>query len=371
MSEVASASAAGPPPGMAVRLSSNESPFGPSPAAVEAAAAAAAQAHLYPDDQSVALREAVAAPAGLDLAQVAVGNGSAALLMDALACLARPDDHGVAGEVLAYERSFVVHRLGARNAGARYVEAPDGGPARGDDEGYTRDPQALLDALTEATRVVIVDNPGNPTGGQLSGDDLTALIAGVPEHVTVLIDEAYHDYASARGAGTAGGYRTVAELDLDHPRVLTTRTFSKAHALAGLRIGVLTGPAELVTAVDAWRPRFNLTAPSQAAALASLADTAHLDAGVAQVLDGHDRMVAHLRGRGVPLTAGTGNFLTVELGQDAQPIVDAYAAHGVGVRGLAPYGMTEQIRVTVGTADEVDAFLAASDEVLADVASRR
>lgn len=369
MSEVASASAAGPPPGMAVRLSSNESPFGPSPRAVDAAAAAAAEAHLYPDDQSVTLREAVAAPAGLDLAQVAVGNGSAALLMDTLACLARPDERGP-GEVLAYERSFVVHRLGARNAGARYVEAPDGGRAVGDADGYTRDPQALLDALTEATRVVIVDNPGNPTGGQLSGEDLTALIAGVPEHVTVVVDEAYHDYASARGAGTAGGYRTVAELDLDHPRVLTTRTFSKAHALAGLRIGVLTGPAELVSAVDAWRPRFNLTAPSQAAALASLDDTAHLADGVAQVLDGHARVVDHLRGMGVPLTAGTGNFVTLELGQDAQPIVDAYAAHGVGVRGLAPYGMTEQIRVTVGTSDEVDAFLAASDEVLADVASR-
>lgn len=376
MSEVASASAAGPPPGMAVRLSSNESPFGPSPRAVDAAAAAAATAHLYPDDQSVALRERLAQDlstthASLDVSQVAVGNGSAALLMDTLACLARPDEDGTIGEVLAFERSFVVHRLGARNAGARYVEAPDGGPARGDADGYGRDPQALLDAVTAATRVVVVDNPGNPTGGQLSGEELTALIAGLPEHVTVLIDEAYHDYAAARDAGSAGGYRTVADLAVDHPRVLTTRTFSKAHALAGLRIGVLTGPTELVAAIDAWRPRFNLTAPSQAAALASLDDLAHLDEGVEAVLAGHARMVAHLRDQGVPLTAGTGNFVTVELGQDAQPIVDAYAAHGVGVRGLAPYGMAEQIRVTVGTPDEVEAFLVASDDVLADVASRR
>lgn len=367
MSEVASASAAGPPPGMAVRLSSNESPFGPSPLAVEAATRAVTEAHLYPDDQAVALRQRLADEAGLPLEQVAVGNGSAALLMDALACLAGPDRDGEPAEVLAFERSFVVHRLGARNAGARYVEAPDGGPATGEQDGYRREPAALLERITDRTRVIVVDNPGNPTAATLSGAQLTELLAGVPEHVTVILDEAYHDYASARG----GDYRTVAELDVDHPRVLTTRTFSKAHALAGLRVGVLTGPSELVAAVDAWRPRFNVTAPSQAAALASLDDRAHLQRGVEQVLAGHERVATHLRQLGVPVTAGTGNFVTVELGQDAQPVVDAYAERGVGVRGLAPYGMAAQIRVTIGTPDEVDTFLAASDEVLAGGASRR
>lgn len=365
MSSIASSAAAGPPPGMAVRLSSNESPYGPSPAAVEAANAAVAEGHLYPDDQAVALREALADEAGLALEQVAVGNGSAALLMDALACLARPGDDGRPTEVLAFERSFVVHRLGARNAGARYVEAPDGGPATGDRDGYARDPEALLENITEATRVIVIDNPGNPTNSHLSGAELTSLLADVPDHVTVLLDEAYHDYAA--GDPT---YVTSAELDVDHPRVLVTRTFSKAHALAGLRIGVLTGPAELVAEVDGWRPRFNVTAPSQAAALASLGDRDHLVAGVERTLEGRRRMAEHLRGMGVPITAGLGNFVTIELGQDAGPITEAYAQHGVGVRPLQPYGMREQLRVSVGTPEEVDAFLAASDEVLAGVASR-
>lgn len=370
MTNIASSAAAGPPPGMKVRLSSNESPFGPSPKAIAAANAAIAEAHLYPDDQSIALRQRLADDEGVPTEQVAVGNGSAALLMDALACLARPADDGTPAEVVSFERGFVVHRLGARNAGARFIEAPDGGPATHDREGYARDPEALLARVTDATRIVVVDNPGNPTASHLSGDALRTLVAGLPEHVTVLIDEAYHDYASARGEDS-GGYATFAELGIDHPRVLVTRTFSKAHALAGLRIGMLTGTAELVGEVDAWRARFNLSAPAQRAAIASLDDRAYLEAGVAAVLDGHRRMVDHLRGMGIPLTAGVGNFVTIELGEPSEPVVDAYVAHGVGVRPLQPYGMFEQIRVTVGSPAEVDAFLEASDDVLAEVASRR
>lgn len=365
MSSIASSSAAGPPPGMDVRLSSNESPYGPSAAAVAAASAAAAEAHLYPDDQSVALRQAIADEAGLGLDQFAVGNGSSALLMDAIGCLARPTEDGTPAEVLAFERSFVVHRLGARNAGARYVEAPDGGPATGDRDGYTRDPESLLERVTPATRVVVVDNPGNPTGSHLSGAELAALLGELPEHVTVLLDEAYHDYAA--GDPT---YATYAQLGADHPRVLVTRTFSKAHGLAGLRIGALAGPAELVGEVDAWRPRFNVTAVSQAAAIASLGDRPHLDAGVARTLEGRARMTDHLRSMGIPLTAGLGNFVTLELGDPAEPVVTAYADRGIGVRPLQPYGMLEQIRVSVGTPAEVDRFLAVSDEVLAGVASR-
>lgn len=365
VSSIASSSAAGPPPGMRVRLSSNESPYGPSPAALEAATAAAAQSHLYPDDQSIDLRQLLADQAGLDLDQVAVGNGSAALLMDALACLARPTEAGEIAEVLAFERSFVVHRLGARNAAARYVEAPDGGPAVGDQEGYAREPEALLERVTDATRVVVIDNPGNPTAAHLSGPELSTLLTELPEHVIVLVDEAYHDYAADDPS-----YSTSAELDVDRDNVLVTRTFSKAHGLAGMRIGVLTGPADLVGQVDGWRARFNLTAPSQAAAIASLGDRDHLVDGVKRTLEGRHRMADHLRAMGVPLTAGVGNFVTVELGEEATRVVEAYATRGIGVRPLQPYGMHAQIRVSVGSPDEVDAFLEASDELLADVPSR-
>ncbi len=360
MSSVASSAAVGPPPGMAVRLSSNESPFGPSPAAVEAIRTQATQVHLYPDDQSIALREAVAKIDGVTLPQVSLGTGSAALLMDLIGHECRDG-----GAVLAYERAFIVYRLGARNAGVPYQQAPTGGPAVGDRPGYGRDPQALLDAITPDTRVVIVDNPGNPTGAHLDPDALAAVVDGVPDHVTLVIDEAYWQFAA-----DADDYARARELDVDHPRLITLSTFSKAYALAGLRVGYAVGPAELVSSIDAWRARFNVNASAHAAALAALEDTDHLERAVAGIVAGRRRMADGLRGLGVPFTDGLGNFLTIELGQDAGPVVAAYAEHGVGVRPLAPYGMTEQIRVSVGTPDEVTTFLGASEQVLADVASR-
>ncbi|MDX1658488.1 MAG: aminotransferase class I/II-fold pyridoxal phosphate-dependent enzyme [Nitriliruptorales bacterium] len=357
----ASAAAVGPPPGMDVRLSSNEAPFGPSPEAIAAIEKLAPEAHIYPDDQSVALRQALADRIGADPSEVAVGTGSAGLLMD----LVYHECHD-GGAVLAYERAFVVYRLAANNLGVRYDEAPTDGPPTGAENGYGRDPQALLDAITDDTRLIVIDNPGNPTGAHLTADELAAVVEAVPDHVTIAIDEAYHHFASGQQ-----GYETVLDVGLEHPRLLVLRTFSKAYALAGLRVGWMVGPSELVRSLDAFRVRFNVNAAAQAAAVAAMEDTDHLTRTIDATLKGRRRMAAELRDLGVPVTAGLGNFVTIELGQEAAPIVEAYAEHGVGVRPLAPYGMLEQLRVTVGTPEEVDAFLDASRDVLADVASRQ
>lgn len=355
MSAAASA-AVGPPPGMKVRLSSNESAWGPSPRAVEAAVPVLQEGNLYPDDQAVALRQGIADHEGVDLARVSVGTGSAAVLMDTIqhACA------DGAGEVLAFERSFVVYRLGARNAGVAYVESPTGGPATADTPGYARDPQALLDLVTDDTRVVCIDNPGNPTGTHLRGEDLQALVAALPDGITVVIDEAYHHFAVGHD-----GYATVAELGLSHPRLLVMRTFSKAYGLAGMRVGYVVGPTDLVAAIDQWRSRFNVTAPSQAAALAALDDHEHLERTVSGTLAGRQRMQEWLAEHGVPFTPSLGNFVTIEVDRPAAEVVEAFAAHEVGVRPLAPYGMDRQIRVSVGTPGEIDGFLAAAGEVLA------
>lgn len=360
---IASASAAGPPPGMAVRLSSNESPFGPSPHALAALQGAAADVHRYPDDQSRALREALARHEGVAVDRVAVGTGSAGLLMDLVAHACRGGTEP--GEVVAFERSFVVYRLAARNAGAAYVEVPTGGATSSGHDADARDVGRLLEHVGERTRVVMVDNPGNPTGSHLTGSQLAELVEGVGEDVTVVVDEAYHDFAAGQR-----GYATVAELGLEHPRLLVTRTFSKAHALAGLRVGYLLGPADLVAELDAWRVRFNVTATAQAAARASLDDPAHLAACVEGTLEGRARMAGQLRELGVPFIDGLGNFLTIELGEPAEAAVEAFARRGIGVRPLGPYAMETQVRVSVGTPAEVDAYLAAADEILRGVASR-
>ena len=347
--------AVGPPPGMKVRLSSNESPFGPSPKALEAARAVLGESHRYPDDQSVALRTALAESMGRELDEVAVTNGSAAALMDLIpfACVGTPD-----AEVLAFEHAFMVYGFAAQNAGARYIEVPAQPPTTLGAAEH-RDVDALLARVTEATRVVVVDNPGNPTGSHLDADALRRLVTGLPDHVMVIIDEAYHHFASGQR-----GYATVAELGLDHPRLISLHTFSKAYALAGMRVGVIAGPSSVVTAVDARRPRFNLTSSSQAAAIASLGDTDHLHTTVAGTLKGRRRMVEGLRELGTSFADGLGNFVLIDLGVPAAPIVEAYADHGVGVRPMTPYDLHEHIRVSVGVPDEVDAFLVASRDVL-------
>jgi histidinol-phosphate aminotransferase len=345
---------------MKVRLSSNESPFGPSPAVIDALRDRVAEVHRYPDDQSVALRDAISRHERAAVELVAVGNGSAALLMDLVAEATRgADGRSGAGAVLTYRHAFIVYRLAAQAAGARLDEAELG-------EGFARDPEALLGRITDDTRIVLLDNPANPTGAHLPGDDLRRLVEAVPEHVTVGVDEAYHHFASGER-----GYATVAQLGLDHPRLVTLRTFSKAYALAGLRAGYLLGPRELVAAVDTTRVRFNLNAAAQAAAVAALGDRSHLERTISGTREGRRRMAAGLRELGVPFVDGLGNFLLIELGGPAAPVVHAYAEHGIGVRPLAPYRLDQHVRVTVGTPEEVDAFLAASRRVLAGVASRR
>lgn len=352
---IAASSAVGPPPGMKIRLSSNESAWGPSPRAVEAASHAIEESHLYPDDQSVELRTAVAAHEGMPFEQVAVGTGSAALLMDLI-----QQTCADGGEVVAYERSFVVYRLAARNAGVPYVEAPTVGPATTDRPGYGRDPEALLDRVGDDTRLVVVDNPGNPTGVHLDGDGLRAVLEAVPEHVAVVVDEAYHQFAAGHD-----GYTPVRDLGVDHPGLVVLRTFSKAYGMAGFRVGYLTGPADRVAAVDQWRTRFNVARPSQAAAVAALEDHPHLQRTIEGTLEGRRRMQSWLAARGVPHTPSLGNFVTIETPGPASETVEAFAARDVGVRPLTPYGMDRQVRVTVGTSDEVDGFLEAAEDVLA------
>lgn len=349
---VASAAAVGPPPGMQVRLSSNESPFGPSPAVLDAIADRAADVHLYPDDQSAGLRDAIADHDRVPVERVAVGNGSANVLMDLIAMESRRERGAGSGAVLAYERAFVVYRLGAQTAGMRFDEAPLG-------DRYARDPAAILDAVVDDTRIVCIDNPANPTGAHLAGDDLAGLVAAVPEDVTVVVDEAYHQFASGQR-----GYATVAQLGVEHPRLVVVRTFSKAYALAGLRVGYLTGPEDLVAALDTARARFNVNALAQAAATAALRDEAHLERTITGTLEGRERMVRVLRELGADVVDGLGNFVLLELGRPAAEVVEAYAAHGVGVRPLAPYRLGEQVRVTVGTPEEVDVLLDVSRTVL-------
>lgn len=351
---VGAAAAMGPPVGMRVRLSSNESPFGPSPRAIQAATKALHEAHRYSDDQARALRLRLAELANTNISQVAIANGSAAALMEAITygCIGHEN-----AEVLAFARAFVVYRLAAQNVGARYVEVA-GTPVDVPGEPEHRDVADLLAAITPHTRVIVIDNPGNPSGSHLTGEQLAHLIAATPPHIMLIIDEAYHQFAEG-----LKGYQTVASLSVTHPRLVTAHTFSKAYALGGMRIGVLYGSEQVISEIDARRPRFNVTAPAQAAALASLDDTDHLAFTIKESIAGRERLAAGLGAMGVHYTEGLGNFVAVDFGTPADPVIAAYATKGIGIRTLVPYGMVHQARVSVGTSEEVDAFLQATGDL--------
>lgn len=314
-----------------VTLSSNENPLGPSPYAARALLSAAV--HLYPDTRSDPLRHRLATLHQVDPARVAVGPGTTDLIYHLVRLLG-------GGGVLAPAHTFVAYRLAARVAGHDYREV-DGGLG------------ALARAVEPSTRLVCLANPGNPTGELYPREEVEALIAAVPPSVTVVLDEAYHEYVDPAVApdGVA--------LARTRPSVVVLRTFSKAHGLAALRIGYAVGSPDRIAALDAARPPFSVTGPAQAAALAALDDPEHVRRTRAAVGAGRAQLRAGLAALGLVAPESHGNFVLVHLGRAAPTVWEALVRAGVLVRRLEPYGLSEHLRVTVGTGDENRRFLAA------------
>ena len=338
--------------GALVELGSNENSHGPSPAARAAFLASVDALHRYPDPLGGDLKRALAAHHGVDVAQIALGNGSHELLMMLAQVFAGP---GL--EVVASRYGFAVYALAAQAAGAtlRLAEAlPDGQVmARG------HDLQAIRGAVGEHTRLVYLANPNNPTGTWFATAELTAFLAGLPAHVIVVVDEAYLEYA------TDPALVSATTLLREHPRLVVTRTFSKGYALAGLRVGYLLANPGLVAVLERVRESFNVNGPGLAACEAALADPDYL----AQVRrkNAAEREALHdaLNARGLGVPPSQTNFLLVDFGRDAAPIEAGLVARGVVPRPMGGYGLSTCLRITVGHRDENRRFLQALDEVLA------
>lgn len=346
--------AVGPPPGMRVRLSSNESWFGPFPEAIVAGTEAVRGADLYPDDQARELTRAIANHIGCGVDNLTIGAGSTTLLFHLIQQQCRSfESPGEATTVVAYEYAFNGYRFAADAVGARYAEAPI-------TSGLQRDPQALLQTVTNDCAVVAVDNPGNPTGQALFGDDLEFLIRHLPPKVMVIVDEAYLEYAEAHSRQFRSG---TAFLDI-HPRVVVLRTFSKVYGLAGLRVGYAIAKPDVIAWLERHRPRVNVSAPAQAAAAASLPRgdlAAHI---VERTMTSKDATVAGLRELGADLVRGLGNFILIQSLPSASTTVGRFAELGVGVRDMTPYSLPHSIRVTIGREGHMHEFLEAANHVL-------
>lgn len=312
--------------GIRWKASSNEAPGPASPRALRAAVDAAARAHLYPDLGGETLAEAIAGHVGLDPGRVVVGPGSLALLERLLLAYAGPG-----AEVVHAWRSYEAYPIVIAIAGGTSVPVPL-------DADHRHDVDAMIAAVTDRTRVVIVCNPNNPTGTVLAPAELERMLASLPSTVLVVIDEAYREF-------DADAPDTLRLMD-SHPNVALLRTFSKAYALAGLRAGYLLASAATVSAIRRVSLPFGVNRVAEAAAVAALEDRDHLRAVVHSVEESRSRLSAALAGR-LDVPESRSNFLWLPLGSAAQPFAQACATAGVSVRCFPGEGA----RVTVGLAE--------------------
>ncbi|WP_104019591.1 histidinol-phosphate transaminase [Roseovarius nitratireducens] len=313
----------------AVKLSSNENPFGPPEAAREAVRRSARDLHRYPSTDHGALRAAIGEMHGLDPARIICGVGSDEILHLLCQAYAGPGD-----EVIHTEHGFAIYRIGALAAGATPVEVAEA--AR------TTDVDAILAACTPATRLVFVANPNNPTGTMIGPDEVRRLADGIPETALLVLDGAYVEYVE----GNDGGAALVEARD----NVVMTRTFSKIYGLGGLRVGWGYAPADVIDVLDRIRGPFNLSSPALAAAEAAVRETEW----IVRCRDENTRLRGWLAGalaeQGVPSDPSHGNFILARFADraEAEACDDYLKSCGLIVRRVGGYNLPDCLRITVG-----------------------
>jgi histidinol-phosphate aminotransferase len=318
----------------AVKLASNETVFGPLPSVRAAVERATDTINRYPDNGYAQLRSELAGHVGFAPEHIAVGCGSVSLCQQLIQITASVGD-----EVVFGWRSFEIYPLQVRTAGAV--------PIRVALCAHTFDLAAMLDAVSDHTRLIFVCNPNNPTSTVVDPDALARFVAAVPPHVLIAIDEAYVEYIRDGLAPDSLG------LVRSHPNVVVLRTFSKAYGLAGLRIGYAVGAPDVITALGKVYVPFTVAGISQAAAIASLHAADELLARTDAVVAERVRVSAALRDAGFALPPSQANFVWLPLAEHTADFVDAAADAGIVVR---PYG-TDGVRVTIGAPEENDALL--------------
>lgn len=333
-----------------IKLASNESPFGPSPRAVEAMQATLQVCNLYPDNDCGELRTRLAGRHQVDQEQIVITAGLTQFLGIICRTLLGPGLNAVTSE-----RSFIVYPIATKAAGGRLIEVP----MRND--GFDLD--AIAAAINPQTRIVFLANPNNPTGTLLSADEVDRFLDKVPEHVIVVLDEAYCDFAQhfAKLRGVEYSH-SLDYVRLGH-NVVVLRTFSKAHGLAGVRVGYGMGPAELMAHFAHMRTTFSVSGMAQAAALAAFEDEAHIERAVQNNAEQSGRLVKAISELGYPVVPTWGNFLYCELREDAAAFAWRMQNEGVIIRPLGPWGAPTAIRVTIGTPEQNEFFLKAFGRV--------
>lgn len=335
----------------AVKLASNENPFGPSPRALAAIQAVLPEIARYPEGSGYLLTARLAEKHGLDPACITLGNGSNDVL-DLIARVFLTPAH----EAIYSQHGFAVYPIAIQAAGARARVAPAHDGSCG--SVYGHDLAAMRALVGTATRLVFIANPNNPTGTWLESAVLEDFIAALPAHVMVVVDEAYFEYVDQPD------YPDTTTWLERFPNLIVTRTFSKAYGLAGLRIGYALSHPDVAGLLNRVRQPFNVNMVAQTAALAALDDSAYLQESVRRNREGMQQLEAGFTRLGLGWIPSVGNFVAVDTGCTGTDVYASLLQLGIIARPVANYGMPNHLRVTVGRADENARFLAALEAVL-------
>jgi histidinol-phosphate aminotransferase len=314
------------------KLSSNETPLGPSPMAKEAFANCADRLSIYPDGSVRALREAIGARYGLDPARIVCGAGSDELIFFLAYAFIGPGD-----EAIYTRHGFGIYRIATLAAG--------GTPVIADERDLTANVDEILARVTARTKVIFLANPNNPTGTYLDSSEIKRLVAALPRHVLLVLDAAYAEYV------TRQDYSPGVELAAAEPNVVMTRTFSKIYGLAALRLGWCYAPAQICDAIDRLRGPFNINTPAMQAGIAALADVAHLEKSIAHNETWLGWLTKEIAALGIGVTPSAANFLLLHFDGPAEArAADAFLTdRGLILRAVDSYGLPQCLRLTVGS----------------------
>jgi histidinol-phosphate aminotransferase len=333
--------------GTLVKLASNEAPWAPHPAVLEAISGRLRDLNRYPDPDKAALRRAVAERHGLGPGQVAIGNGSCELLLAAAEAMLEPG-----AEIVYAWPSFSMYPHLAAMTGARAIEVPlmDGG---------VHDLDAMAAEVTAATRILLICNPNNPTATAVPVEAIDALVGSLPRHVCVILDEAYVEFSTMQDPDES------LPLLQKHRNLVLLRTFSKVYGLCGLRVGYSLGPEGFRLAVDRVRQPFSVNALALAAAEEALVHQDEVARRVERTAIERVHVQDELSGRGLAVTESHANFSWFSLGEAGEEdVLRGLARRGVIVRSGQALGGPGHVRVTYGVREENNRFLAALDEAL-------
>jgi histidinol-phosphate aminotransferase len=330
-----------------VKLSSNEGAFGVPPSAKAAIAAVTPDVFRYPDGSTEKLRAAIGKRWGLDPTRIVCGAGSDDLIYQL--CLSYG---GPGRDIIMSAHGFSIYHIAGTYAGSRVIKVPE--------RNLTADLDAMLAAVSPASRLVFLANPNNPTGSMVSAEAVARFRATLPPEVLLVLDAAYAEYVTH--ADYDAGVKLVDATD----NTVMTRTFSKIYGLGGMRIGWCYAPPAVVDVLDRVRGPFNVSVPAQAAAIAALAEPGWVEAGCAHNAVQRPRLAAAMKAAGLRVWPSEANFVLVDLESvEIANAADAFMrSRGIIVRKVGGYGLPQCLRVTVGTTEEVDLVIEAFTEFM-------